>query len=292
MKDYVYILIRNTLAGLNSPILKVLTDKFPIYSLLVVRQLILFLTSIFTTNLKDTFEEMKTLKKEIYFRLFTSVFFSSAGVYVIFVALGHVPISLFSLMEQSLVMIVSILFGFIFLKERLSKKIYVTIFIMFIGLILVITKGDFTSFDSIPLFGTFLLFLHALFGSISGVFSVKVINNTTTSTYMFMSVLCRLLLFVPLPYIFGETIKEFADVLTIGLGLLVIYAGLSIFIIEYMFSKSIKTIGYTKSQIFIPLIPAVSTIVSMVMFQQWFNFYQYIGLFIIFGCIYYIIKNK
>ena len=121
------------------------------------------------------------------------------------------------------------LFGVLFLKEKINKKIYLFIMLNMIGLILVITKGDFSNLQDIPLFGTLILLCQVLLVCIGQTMSMRVIKKTTSKNYMFMNSVIRLIVYIPIPFLIGETWDNFIILLTVGLFLLMVYVSLSVF---------------------------------------------------------------
>jgi drug/metabolite transporter (DMT)-like permease len=92
--------------------------------------------------------------------------------------------------------------GFIFFKEKMTKKFFLAILLTLIGILLIVTQGDFSQlgslFNSSTAFGDFLIIMSALLFSFYAVAKKKLINKTGSVPLVAMTFFIGQLVLVPM----------------------------------------------------------------------------------------------
>lgn len=292
MKNYGLLILRNILAGTNSTLQKYLVIDGLIYSVLLVRQSLINVVMLLFVDFSLVKKDIKVLNKKEHLTLLVISLFNSIGICLAYLAILHLPINMFSILEQSMFILLSLGMGYVFLGEKINLKIFIGLCISLIGLALIVTKGTFTSIEGVSILGLGILLAYGIVSGFSGVLSTKLLKKLSSSTYTFLSNFYRLVFYIPIPFFFGENVlnlfKEFENYQWV----IILFSCLALFFIDLFGGIVIQKLGYTVRQLFIPLIPCVSSFLAMFLFGEWFNLLQYLGMCLVFSGLFLIIKFR
>lgn len=284
-KKYSYVIFRSLLGGLNNTISKIVVTNLAMYHYLFLRYLGIFIISLLLNKHENTLKkDLKLLftEKKLMLSVLSSSILSCIGMLLFYNALSSLPVSIVSVYENGIYMVFTVLLSFIFLKERKSPKIYLFILFIVVGLFLVVTKGNINILElDISALGLLFLTLNALVSSIETIITASNLKRLGILTLLIFKMGFSIIFSVILIIFSDEKTPEFISAFTWYLALLLIYLIVSSFIIKYLQSKSIISIGSGTTSIFNSLTPLVSSFFGMIVFSEWFNVYQYIGMFII-----------
>lgn len=291
MKKYLYISIRVTLGGLSNSIGRLVINTIPLYSFIFIRHLFITILSFILNKGENNFKlDLIKIKqnKPLLFKVISSFLFSSIGTLLFYNALKVLPVNMVSIFENGVYTLFTVVLSSFFLKEKIRKSNWLFLLLCLSGLTLIITKGSFTSL-SISLLGLLLLTSNALLSSITSVITASSLKDisalTNTTIKSFGSALSGLLMI----FYYKENFFHIFSLFTFMIIIFMIYNVISGFLIKFLNSRSIQEIGLSKTSIFTLLTPIVSSILGMIIFQDWFNMYQYIGTAIV---VYSVFKLK
>lgn len=170
---------------------------------------------------------------------------------------------------------------YVLAKEKIVMGSYLGILVSFIGVILVVLKGDF-SFDAEPIGLLYLMI------AVSSVMGYSFILQRLASRYNAYTVISTqnfigIFYFLPLFLIFD--LKNMAAVHW-DAGLLIPLFSLAIFasaIAFFLFTLGIQKIGVTKATIFTYVIPVITAIASFFIMKEEFSIRQIIGITLTIG---------
>ena len=214
------------------------------------------------------------LKKHIvcsnyYIVFFRSILFAPMP-FITFISLKNISLPEFTTLNMSSPMIAAI-FAYIYLKEKLNSYIYLSLFIGFIGVLLVIQPG-FENFN--------IYFLVTLFGVIlitSTTTIVNKFNNITTALGFFLYGglaihIISLILFIYDPL--KVTLQIFIFITSAS-----IFINLAIFLATFAFKSAQKYYASIFCLVYLQIV--WSSIIGFYIFKEYLNTYAFLGAILI-----------
>jgi drug/metabolite transporter (DMT)-like permease len=225
--------------------------------------------------------------KKLQIQISFSVIFSSLGSILFYNALKILPISIVSLTQNSIYTILVITLSIIYLKEKIGRNGVYYILICLLGLTLIITKGSLTHAE-IPFKGLIILLSGAFFTATNAVIdasSLKKISAVTSATIKSTSLILLSLTMISQNQI-QELSIELISLFTYQIVFFLLFTSTSAFLIKYLHGRSVQELNSSKTAIFTLLTPIISTFMAMIVFQEWYNIYQYLGMVIVLLSVY------
>ena len=282
MKKYFFVFTRVVLGGLSNSVSRLVVNALPLYTFVFARHFLIAIFSLFIFR-KNTFKEDFFLirhNKSLRAKILSSIVLSSAGTLLFYNALKMLPVSIISIFENGMFTFMVVILSVIFLKEEVTKRSFWYLAICLIGLGFIVTKGDLTGID-ISLIGLMLLTINATLSAVnvtvisSALKEISALTNTTIKSAT--SALTALIIVI----VTKEDFTTFFTLMTIGLALFLMYSVISGFFIKYLQGRSLQELGSSKTAIFTLLTPIFSSLFAMIIFQEWFNTYQYAGMVLV-----------
>lgn len=259
------------------------TSQFPPFSLTLFRFLFAFFFMI--PILKISGENMTLEKGDIWYILMLTVV-GMIGYHVFFfIALRHTSVINSSLIA-AINPIATTLFSVIILKEKLTFKNCLAIGICFLGIMVVITKGDFRILKTLSFnLGDLYMVVAVVSWALYTVLSKKLLKKYSpikVTTWLFaMTVVVSLPAFIwenPASYLKDTNLKGWTSILYMAL-----FASTCGYLIQQI---SIKKIGPMKTNLYYNLVPVFSMILSFFILHTKVTTAQLVaGAFIIGGVI-------
>lgn len=279
---------RVLLGGFSNSIGRVVINQLPLYSFVFIRHLLITLLSLLLGNKNQNLtEDMKKIKKDKRLRVKVSIslLLSGIGTMLFYNALKLLPVSIVSVFENGVYTLFTVVLSIIFLKETMKRMGYLYLMFCMGGLFLIISKGEW-SLGETSLIGILLLTVNAFLSAVNTTITasyLKVVSAYTNTTLKsFVSAFFALVMVL----VYKENILQVFPLMTFALGIFILYSVVSGFLIKYLHSRSIQELNSSKTAIFTMMTPVISSILGMIIFQEWFNIHQYIGVLIVIASIY------
>lgn len=280
MKKYLYVLTRTMLGGASNSFSRLVINTLPLYPFVFIRHFFITILTLFIykkeNQFKDDFAIIKEDKK-LFKQIIISAAISGLGTILFYNALKLLPVSLVSIFENGVYMIFTVILSVIFLKEKLPKNAYIYLTLCLVGLTLMITKGS-LEIPDLSLIGFLLLTANALISAISSTITASTLKKISATTNTAIKSSTAAIVALIMVFVVGESFSGILTLLTIPLTFFLVYSVFSGFFIKYLQSRSVQELGSSKTAIFLLLTPIFSSLLGMIIFQEWFNLYQYIGL--------------
>lgn len=202
------------------------------------------------------------------------IIFSGCGILLKLWGLQHTTATNASFI-MALSSVNAIIFGYFFLKERVSRGFYLIVLVMISGIYLITTKGDYL----IPRKGDLIiLFLSILIGSMQ-VYGKNVLKNLSVIETAFgRSLFGMVFLGLMIPLFAGN---GFSTIPSIWVLVLVLSNGLTFSLSILFFYKALSTEGVSNSGMFALLSPVFTTILGYIFLNERLTILQIFGGIII-----------
>lgn len=179
----------------------------------------------------------------------------------------------------STIPVVTPIFAFIFLKERISVLNIIGLIISFFGILLIVFNADYT-FDASPL-GVGLMFFAVSSSLVYAVFVKRLSYKYSPYTIITSQNILGVFYFLPLFLIFDFKhfilIKPNTELVLSLLGLAIFASSLA----YLLFTSVIKEIGISKANMFTNLIPVFTAFFSYIILSESFTLNKIIGILIV-----------
>ena len=204
-----------------------------------------------------------------YVVIFRSIMFAPLP-FITFISLKNISLPEFTTLNMSSPLIASI-FAYIFLKEKLNKFIYFSLFIGFIGVMLVIQPG----FENFNIYFLVTLFGVVLVTSIAAI--VNKFNNVTTALGFFIygGLIIHIISFILFIY---DPLKINIDIF-IFISLASIFINLALFFFFFSFKEAQKYYSSFFCLVYLQIV--WSSIIGFYFFNEFLNTYALFGAFLI-----------
>ena len=204
-----------------------------------------------------------------YVVIFRSIMFAPLP-FITFISLKNIRLPEFTPLNMSSPLIASI-FAYIFLKEKLNKFIYFSLFIGFIGVMLVIQPG----FENFNIYFLVTLFGVVLVTSIAAI--VNKFNNVTTALGFFIygGLIIHIISFILFIY---DPLKINIDIF-IYISLASIFINLALFLATFAFKEAQKYYASISCLVYLQIV--WSSIIGFYFFNEFLNTYALFGAFLI-----------
>ena len=204
-----------------------------------------------------------------YVVIFRSIMFAPLP-FITFISLKNISLPEFTTLNMSSPLIASI-FAYIFLKEKLNKFIYFSLFIGFIGVMLVIQPG----FENFNIYFLVTLFGVVLVTSIAAI--ANKFNNVTTALGFFIygGLIIHILSFILFIY---DPLKINIDIF-IFISLASIFINLALFLATFAFKEAQKYYASISCLVYLQIV--WSSIIGFYFFNEFLNTYALFGAFLI-----------
>ncbi|WBW94683.1 DMT family transporter [Oceanirhabdus sp. W0125-5] len=209
----------------------------------------------------------KPKKEDIPIFLFTGVI-GMFGYHILFFYSLRYTTAINSSIIGSTNPIITTILGIFFLRDKLSIKQILGIFISIFGIILTITNGNLSSFNVFDFnIGDIYMILAVIMWASYSVFSKKVCHRYKPIHLTFYSFLvCTVFL---IPFVLYERPWHMIVTAPISTYLAILYMSIFASIIGYLIQQiSIKEIGASSTNIFINLVPVFSMILSTLILHE------------------------
>tara|TARA_B110000438_G_scaffold194332_1_gene185937 strand:+ start:93 stop:737 length:645 start_codon:yes stop_codon:yes gene_type:complete len=190
--------------------------------------------------------------------------------FITFISLKNISLPEFTTLNMSSPLIASI-FAYIFLKEKLNKFIYFSLFIGFIGVMLVIQPG----FENFNIYFLVTLFGVVLVTSIAAI--ANKFNNVTTALGFFIygGLIIHIISFILFIY---DPLKINIDIF-IFISLASIFINLALFLATFAFKEAQKYYASISCLVYLQIV--WSSIIGFYFFNEFLNTYALFGAFLI-----------
>ena len=207
--------------------------------------------------------------KNYYVVIFRSIMFAPLP-FITFISLKNISLPEFTTLNMSSPLIASI-FAYIFLKEKLNKFIYFSLFIGFIGVMLVIQPG----FENFNIYFLVTLFGVVLVTSIAAI--ANKFNNVTTALGFFIygGLIIHIISFILFIY---DPLKINIDIF-IFISLASIFINLALFLATFAFKEAQKYYASISCLVYLQIV--WSSIIGFYFFNEFLNIYALFGAFLI-----------
>jgi len=223
-------------------------------------------------------------KKELCFLALTGLLFAISAL-SLFGSFLYMDVGLASTLLFVYPIFVAIIMS-IFFKEKTSLITILSIFIAFIGVVLLCGMGE-TNLDFI---GIILVIISSLCYAIYVVVVNKALNVPTMKLAFYSMFFCALTIVI---YSFFDEKYEIQELTTFNMWFFCTFLAIIPTIISLIFLvKAINTIGSTPTSIFGALEPLTAVVIGIVLFDEKLTFYSIIGTFLIlFGVTLIVVKD-
>jgi len=236
----------------------------------IISFLSIFIVSLFEKNLKEIY----SYSKKIVLVLFALGFLDFFYYLLLYFGYKHAN-GLEVLVIQYMWPIFIVFLSLIILKEEFTKKKILSVILGFLGVSLVITKGDFTSLD----FGQIDVLLIVILGAISfALFSVlsKIVKVNATNAVMIYFFSAIIYSIISVQFFSEFTLPSAKDWISILIN------GAFLNGISYLFwVKALKTFDASKVAPFIFITPILSAFFLIIFFDEQILTIYFIGLFLV-----------
>lgn len=217
------------------------------------------------------FSDLKYFLLMAFFEPFLYFMGESHGMQIVSSTYGAVIISTIPLFTP--------LASYYFLGEKIKSSLITGILISLTGILIMEYNSDIIATFSIK--GTLLMFIAVLSATLFPVFLKKLTANYSNMTILAYQNLIGFIMFLPffLIFDFKETLNTNYD-----LRPLLALSGLTIFssVVAFIFfTRSIKTIGVSKSNAFINLIPVATAILAFFILNEQINIQKTLGILLV-----------
>ena len=204
-----------------------------------------------------------------YVVIFRSIMFAPLP-FITFISLKNISLPEFTTLNMSSPLIASI-FAYIFLNEKLNKFIYFSLFIGFIGVMLVIQPG----FENFNIYFLVTLFGVVLVTSIAAI--ANKFNNVTTALGFFIygGLIIHIISFILFIY---DPLKINIDIF-IYISLASIFINLALFLATFAFKEAQKYYASIFCLVYLQIV--WSSIIGFYFFNEFLNTYALFGAFLI-----------
>ena len=216
----------------------------------------------------------RELKKNIvctnyYIVLFRSIIFAPMP-FITFISLKNISLPEFTTLNMSSPMIAAI-FAFIYLKEKLNSYIYLSLFIGFIGVLLVIQPG-FENFN--------IYFLLTLVGVVLITSTTTIVNKfnkvtTTLGFFLYGGLTIHIISFILFIY---DPLKVNLQIF-IFITLASVFINLAIFLATFAFKSAQKYYASIFCLVYLQIV--WSSIIGFYFFNEYLNTYAFLGAILI-----------
>jgi len=223
-------------------------------------------------------------KKELCFLALTGLLFAISAL-SLFGSFLYMDVGLASTLLFVYPIFVAIIMS-IFFKEKTSLITILSIFIAFIGVVLLCGMGE-TNLDFI---GIILVIISSLCYAIYVVVVNKALNVPTMKLAFYSMFFCALTIVI---YSFFDEKYTIQELTTFNMWFFCTFLAIIPTIISLIFLvKAINTIGSTPTSIFGALEPLTAVVIGIVLFDEKLTFYSIIGTFLIlFGVTLIVVKD-
>jgi drug/metabolite transporter (DMT)-like permease len=238
----------------------------PAFTLTFLRFFIATIILYFVVKSKDK-SHYKLTKKDVPIFLFTGIVGMFGYHVFFFTALKYTTAINSSLIGATNPIITTIL-CIIFLKDKITFKRAIGIFLSFLGVFLTITNANLSTMHSLSLNkGDLIMLIAVCMWAAYSVFSKKVMHKFTPLILTFYSFLfCTVFL---IPFVIYERPWMFITKVPYYSFLAVAYMSIFASVIGYLVQQmSIKQIGPSKTSIFINLVPIFSILLSITILKE------------------------
>lgn len=217
------------------------------------------------------FSDLKYFLLMAFFEPFLYFMGESHGMQIVSSTYGAVIISTIPLFTP--------LASYYFLGEKIKSSLITGILISLTGILIMEYNSDIIATFSLK--GTLLMFIAVLSATLFPVFLKKLTANYSNMTILAYQNLIGFIMFLPffLIFDFKETLNTNYD-----LRPLLALSGLTIFssVVAFIFfTRSIKTIGVSKSNAFINLIPVATAILAFFILNEQINIQKTLGILLV-----------
>ena len=278
---YVYAVTAMLLWGMSFIWSSILLVQYKPVSVIFCR---LILSTLFLFLLKKIFKVREKIGREDILLLFLSALFIP---FLYFLGENYglkYSTSTITSVVISTIPLFSPVFGWFFLKEKLSLLNIGGIFVSFFGIILMLVTRDFSL--AVNPIGILSLFGAVFSALIYSVLLKRLTSRYTPLTLIFYQNFIGIFLFLPL-FLFLD-LSSFIKVVPDG-RMIISFLCLSILASSLSFvfyAKTMKEIGISKANIFSNLIPVFTAIFSYLILSEVFTFQKIAGIFIVVGGVF------
>lgn len=238
----------------------------PAFTLTFLRFFIATFILFFIVKYKDK-SNYKLIKKDVPIFLFTGIIGMFGYHVFFFTALKYTTAINSSLIAATNPIITTIL-CIIFLKDKITLKRSIGIFLSFLGVFLTITNANLSTIRNLSLNkGDLLMLVAVSLWAAYSVFSKSVIHKFSPLILTFYSFLFCTIFLIPFviydrPWMFIKQVPYYSF-------MAVVYMSIFASVIGYLVQQmSIKQIGPSKTSIFINLVPVFSIILSVTILSE------------------------
>jgi drug/metabolite transporter (DMT)-like permease len=179
----------------------------------------------------------------------------------------------------STIPVITPVFSYLFVKEKISFILFFGLIISFAGIMLMVFNQDFT-FDASPL-GISLEFLAVASAIAYAIVVKKLTGKYSTFTIIKIQNILGAIYFMPLFFIFDFnyfiTIKPDTD-LIVSMLMLAVFASSGAYL---LYIPVVKELGINKANMFTNFIPVFTAILSFFILSETFNFNKIIGIVLV-----------
>lgn len=218
-------------------------------------------------------------------QIVTTCVLSAVGSILFYIALKELPVSLVSIYENGLYVLLTVVLAVVVLKETLPKYSFYYLILCLLGLILLITKGV-MGFPEISILGIILLSINALLSAINTTVEMFNLKSLSIFTITFLKSLISGFVMLIMMIIFGQSFNGFFNVLSLWMIVFILYSILNSFAIRYLHLKSMKVLNSSKTALFQMITPVLSALFALMIFNESLNYVQWIGIIMILYSVY------
>ena len=269
-KYYLALIASLILWGLSFPAMKYSFSFDKPLTIMFYRYTISFfiILPIFLFKFGDYVKEI-TDKKSI---LFLGIF-NFCGAFLQFIGVDKTSSTKSAIITQMLVIIVPI-FAYFFLKERLNKKKLISIFISFIGAIILSTGLDFKDiFKNSSIIGDLLVMSGNFFWALYIIYTKKLTQKNSNFILLFSSILTTVIVFIPIIFINSTII----NITKTGLGISFFLSLFCSIFPTLLYNFSLRKIEASTSAIIGPIEIISAVIVSYLFLGEKLNIIEISG---------------
>ena len=238
----------------------------PVYTLTFLRFFIATFILFFVVKYKDK-SNYKLTKKDVPIFLFTGIV-GLFGYHIFFFSALKYTTAINSSLIAAMNPIITTILCIFFLKDKITSKRAIGIFLSFAGVFLTITNANLSTMRSLSLNkGDLLMLVAVCMWAAYSVFSKSVIHKFSPLILTFYSFLFCTIFLIPFviydkPWMFIRSVPYYSF-------MAVIYMSIFASVIGYLVQQmSIKQIGPSKTSIFINLVPIFSIILSVTILKE------------------------
>ncbi len=184
----------------------------------------------------------------------------------------------------ALIPVLTPVFAYIFLREKLTKFNYIGIFISFLGILLMLVTSNFTLITSVE--GVLLLFFAVFSAIFYSIVLLKLASKYNPLTLITWQNIIGLVYFTPVFFIFeadGFLEVQLNTELVVSLLCLAVFASSLAFI---FFAMVIRRLGVSRANVYSNLIPIFTAIFSFFIIGEQFTSRKVIGMVIVIGGVF------